>query len=111
MDIREILAALSQEDRVLWSQHRTEMRRSYLNAHNTTLGMVKWDHNDDAFLDLIDIKLAILFDRSGRFETVKEIIGKQDAQGIEQQILADDKIKPQVNMSNGTKALANGWGT
>lgn len=113
MDIREILAALSPEDRQLWSQHRTEMRRSYLNAHNTTVGMVAWSDNDDAFLDLIDIKLATLFDQSGKLEATKDIIGKDDESRIEAKILTDSntiKNKP-VNMSNGTKALTSGWNT
>jgi hypothetical protein len=113
MDIREILNALSPEDRQLWSQHRTEMRRSYLNAHNTTVGMVAWSANDDAFLDLIDIKLAMLFDQSGKLEATKDIIGKDDESRIETKILAEsDAVKnKQVNMSNGTKALTSGWNT
>lgn len=61
------------------------MRRSYLAAHVNTVGVVKWDMHDDAFLDLMDIKLALLFDRAGRFETVKEIIGN-DAERIEADI-------------------------
>lgn len=75
MDIREILNSLSPEDRLLWSQCRTDMRRNYLNAHNSTMGIHNWDHTDDAFLDMIDIKLAILFDRSGRINSPKDIIG------------------------------------
>jgi hypothetical protein len=77
-DIREILNALSIDDRALWSEQRTIMRRSYLNAHNETVGMANWSHEDDAFLDLIDIRLALLFDRAGRLNAVKEIIGNGD---------------------------------
>lgn len=93
MDIREILQSLSPEDRLLWSQCRTEMRRTYLNAHNQTMGIASWDHTDDAFLDMIDIKLAILFDRSGKIVATKQVIG--DASEIEEQI-------------NATKIIGNG---
>ena len=86
MDIREILNALSPEDRLLWSQCRTDMRRNYLNAHNQTMGIHNWDHTDDAFLDMIDIKLAILFDRSGKLVSTKSIIG--DSSVTEAEILA-----------------------
>ena len=91
-DIREILNALSIDDRALWSEQRTIMRRSYLNAHNETVGMANWSHEDDAFLDLIDIRLALLFDRAGRLNSVKEIIGNGDK--IEEDLKAsEDKMK------------------
>lgn len=96
-DIREVLAALTPEDRMLWSQHRTEMRRSYMNAHNSVLGIAAWDANDDAFIDLIDIKLALLFDKSGRFtpswsgDKVKEVIIAKDGDKIVEQIENDAK--------------------
>lgn len=82
MDIREILAALSPDDRALWSEHRTAMRRSFLTAHNMTVGIGNWSANDDAFADLIDIQLALLFDRAGRLEASKDIIGAQKAETI-----------------------------
>lgn len=112
MDIREILAALDPADRILWSQHRTEMRRSYLNAHNTTVGMAAWNDTDDALLDLLDIKLALLFDRAGRFAAVKDVIGKEDAKSIEEVInLKGDGLKiAQAEMSSASKMLTNGWG-
>ncbi len=80
MDIREILAALTHDDRALWSEHRTAMRRSFLTAHNMTVGIGNWNANDDAFADLIDIQLALLFDRAGRFDATKALIdeGKAD---------------------------------
>lgn len=90
-DIREVLNALDDTDKRLWSQHRTEMRRSYMNAHNSVLGIAAWDHNDDAFIDLIDIKLALLFDKSGRFAAVKEIIHAGDGDKIIEHIENDVK--------------------
>lgn len=93
-DIREILNALSIDDRALWSEQRTIMRRSYLNAHNETVGMANWSHEDDAFLDLIDIRLALLFDRAGRLNAVKEIIGTDHQEAIESDLkVAEDKMK------------------
>lgn len=74
-DIREILNALSVDNRALWSEQRTIMRRAYLNAHNETVGIGNWTHEDDAFMDLIDIRLALLFDRAGLLNSTKEIIG------------------------------------
>jgi hypothetical protein len=122
-DIREILNALDDNDKRLWQQHRTEMRRSYLNAHNTTLGMAAWDFNDDAFLDLIDIRLAILFDRSGRFAATKDIVGEVDAEKIEADIYTKGSAiavsgKPtaayldavKTDPSSATKALTEIWG-
>lgn len=82
-DIREVLAALDEEDKRLWSQHRTEMRRSYMAAHNSVIGIAAWDAHDDAFIDLIDIKLALIFDKAGRFNTVKEVASRSDAAAIE----------------------------
>jgi len=93
-DIREILKALGPEDKTLWQQCVTAYAQSNLNAHNSTIGVAGWSHDDDAFLDLIDIKLATLFERSGRLESTKDIIGVEDAKAIEASIeKADDDIK------------------
>lgn len=100
-DIREVLNALDEQDKRLWSQHRTEMRKSYMNAHNSVLGIAAWDHNDDAFIDLIDIKLALLFDKSGRFAAVKEIIHADDGNKIINQIENDAKGLKLVDIANG----------
>lgn len=105
-DIREIIKALLPEDRTLWQQCRNNMRSVYLNAHNSTVGMPAWNHDDDAFLDLIDIKLATLFDRSGRLIATKEIIG--DSKTIEDDLeKADDamKEKPSAQKSEATKLM------
>ncbi len=111
-DIREIIKALSPEDRTLWDQCRNNMRSVYLNAHNSTIGIAGWKSEDDAFLDLIDIRLALLFDRSGKLNTVNEIVSKEDAKPIEASIeKADDdmKIKQQNEASDASKLLQT-WG-
>lgn len=107
-DIREILNALSVEDRAMYTQHRNEMRRSYLMAHNETIGMEKWGNEDDRLLDYIDISLALLYDRAGRLVASKEIIG-EDKEKIETAIdSADANLK---KIDNATNKLANvGWG-
>lgn len=71
-DIREILKSLDDADKRKWEDARSIMRRAYLTAHNTVLGIEAWDVNDDALLDWIDIRLVDLFERSGRFAAVKE---------------------------------------
>lgn len=109
-DIREVLKALSPEDKTLWTQCRSNMRSVYLNAHNNVIGMSGWSAEDDAFLDLIDIRLALLFDRSGKLDTVKDIIGAEHKE-IEQNIhTADDqmKAKPVIEKTAASKAL-DGW--
>lgn len=84
-DIREILAALPPEDKQKWSQHRTEMRRSYMTAHNSVLGIEAWTDFDDAFLDLIDTKLAQLFDAAGKLDAT-HLIKNDDTTRIEDDI-------------------------
>lgn len=94
MDIRVILEALHPEDRALWSKHRTDMRRTYMAAHSATLRVDNWQAEDDAFLDLIDIKLAILFDRSGKITMTEEAIAmlnSKQGHGIEQDIANQNK--------------------
>jgi hypothetical protein len=115
-DIREILNALDVDDRALWSEHRTIMRRSFLNAHNETVGMGKWSHEDDAFMDLIDIRLALLFDRAGRLNATHDIVG--DGAEIEQNIKdMEDKAKvklvtlPDTKMSEASRLLQEGFGS
>lgn len=110
-DIREILKALGPEDKTLWQQCRTNMRSVYLNAHNSTVGIAGWRTDDDAFLDLIDIKLVTLFERAGRLESIKDVIGAEDAKTIEANIeKADDDIKskPKIVPSDASKLLS--WG-
>ena len=114
LDIREILKSLAPEDKVVWEQCRTEMRRSYITAHNAIVGVTRWDKHDDAFMDLIDIKIAVLFDRAGKIEAVKEVVKAEDANPIEDQVkeaakVNTDKFLQQV-MNNGN-ANSDPWGT
>lgn len=89
MDIREILKALDEKDQRLWSECRTAMRKVYLTAHNKVLGLADYEAQDDAFMDLIDIKLALLFDRAGRVNTTKTLTG-DDADKIEEDLRQKD---------------------
>lgn len=104
MDIREVLNALSPEDRAMYTKHRNDMRRNYMIAHNQTIGMDNWNNFDDQFLDYIDITLALLYDRAGRLVATKEIIGN-DKEKIEQSI---DKIESNLKKIS-TAANHNGW--
>jgi len=106
-DIREILNALSIDNRALWSEQRTIMRRAYLNAHNETVGIGNWTHEDDAFMDLIDIRLALLFDRAGLLDSTKEIIGAEQGEKIESELIAK-AANLKVEPSEASKQLANG---
>lgn len=105
-DIREILQALSPEDKQLWTQHRTEMRRSYLTAHNTVMGIGAWTATDDMVTDYFDIVLATLFDRAGRLEQSKDIIGIEEKKDIENKIEAS---KLNMNGKGSSAKLVEVW--
>lgn len=107
-DIREVLAALDDADRTLWTKHRTEMRKSYMNAHNNVIGLNSWDYNDDAFLDLIDIKLALLFDKSGRLTADRTIVSNEDGEKIEDGIQQLAKMIKPNTAPNGWENKQNG---
>lgn len=125
-DIREIMKALDPIDKKLWLQHRTEMRRSYISAHANVIGIPAWDENDDAFLDLIDIKLALLFDRNGYLNSRvgKTVVDQHDGDDIEAAIHAEveanrlkrakaeeaEKAVEEVIKSDATKSLEGNWG-
>lgn len=79
MDIKKVLSALSEDDRNTWQSCRNALRSAYINAHNNIIGVQDWSIEDDAFLDLIDIKIATLFDRAGRLETTEKIIPSGEA--------------------------------
>jgi hypothetical protein len=106
-DIREILAALSTEDRAMYTQHRNEMRKSYLLAHNQTIGMDKWDSFDDQFLDYVDITLALLYDRAGRLVATKNIVGDDKAK-IEQDIDTIENNLKKINIATNLDGWSNG---
>jgi len=108
-DIREILAALSPEDRAIYTQHRNEIRRSYLVAHTETMGMEKWAEADDMFLDYVDITLALLYDRAGRMMATKDLVG-DDKATIEAKInTADENLKKVDVAVSSIKGNAGGW--
>ena len=124
-DIRDVLKGLSVDDRALYSEVRTVMRRAYLSAHAKLLPIDQYDAQDDAFLDLIDIKIAILFDRAGVFNSAEGNLDTDTAKEIEQKtkeaFQADIKL-PNTDESAATKLmrqptpqqpwndkLVNGW--
>lgn len=81
-DIRDVLKGLSPDDRANYMQARNVMRRAYLAAHATVLPIDKFEIEDDQFLDLIDIKLAILFDRAGTFDHSQGILENKEVNEI-----------------------------
>lgn len=81
-DTRQILAAMSVDDRALYIQCRTDMRRAFLTAHNNTVGIDKWEDQDDSLFDLLDIRIALLFDRSGRINAATDIIGADNGEKL-----------------------------
>jgi ABC-type lipopolysaccharide export system ATPase subunit len=93
---------MSDQDKHLYNQHRVEMRRSYLTAHSTVLGVVQWDHGDDMFMDYIDITLACLFDRAHRIN--EPIAGKQVVP-VEDLAKIEEKLDERAPKSAGQKML------
>jgi hypothetical protein len=85
-DIREVLKGLSVEDRAVYMETRNVMRRAYLAAHARVLPIDRFEIEDDQFLDLIDIKLATLFDRGGMFDNAKGSIDTEQANEAEKSI-------------------------
>lgn len=107
MDIRQLYNSLSPEDKAIYQKIRTDMRKVYLNAHTNIVGIDNWSIDDDALLDMIDIKIATLFDRSGRIEGVKTIIS--DTKPIEDKIESQGiavTTKMNVVMSEASQKLA-----
>lgn len=97
-DIRDVLKGLSPEFAAIYTEVRTTMRRAYLYAHSKTLPIEQYEEQDDQFLDLIDIKVAQLFDRSGSFDHSKGNLDTDKAKVLEGTI-----------QSAGSKMLTNGW--
>lgn len=102
-DIRDVLKGLDADHRAVYSEVRTTMRRAYLYAHSKTLPIDQYEAEDDAFLDLIDIKIALLFDRSGTFNHVE---GKLDTEQANKTALNVEA----AGMSAATRSVVNGWG-
>lgn len=86
-DIRDVLNALEEKDRHLYAYLRTAMRSVYLTAVSDVVHIQNYSQEDDAFMDLIDIKIAILFERAGKFNTAKGHIDEAAANEIEKQIV------------------------
>src|ERR1700748_2918899 len=109
MDIRELYKSLSPEDRIIYQKLRTDMRKLYLNAHNSIVGVENWSLEDDALLDLFDIKIAVLFDRAGSIEGLKPVVDKTETETIEKAIEAQgEKVttKMHTEMSEASQKLA-----
>lgn len=102
-DIRDILKGLDKEHRAVYTETRTAMRRAYLYAHSKILPIEQYEEDDDYFLDLIDIKIAQLFDRSGSFNHTEGNLGTEKAQAIE------DDINEKAQQSQASKMLTTGW--
>lgn len=112
-DIRDVLKGLSPDDRALYMDIRMQMRRAYLAAHSKLLPIDRYEISDDQFLDLIDIKIAMLFDRSGGFNHVEGSLDSANAAAIEQGIkdtfeTAATRMMKATQLDNG-KAAGNLW--
>lgn len=115
-DIRDVLKGLSADDRALYTEVRTVMRRAYLSVHAKLLPIEKYETVDDAFLDLIDIKIAMLFDRAGVFNHSEGNLGTDTAQVLETNIKANAETaatrlmrQPLQQAQNAFKPLHGGW--
>lgn len=112
-DIRDVLKGLSPDDRALYTEVRTQMRRAYLYAHSKILTIDKYEATDDAFLDLIDIKVAMLFDRAGTFDHSQGNLEVQFAKDVEKAVIKDGETAATRLMrgpiSNERAATNSGW--
>lgn len=112
-DIRDVLKGLSPDHRALYTEVRTTMRRAYLAAHASILPIEQYEVTDDAFLDLIDIKIALLFDRAGVFNHVDGNLNTEDAKVAEATIEADGASAAtklmQRPLQQQNSAAAQGW--
>jgi hypothetical protein len=95
--IKTILNNLNENDKQLWQNCRTDMHRSYLNVLHQALGIDSIDSDDIAFTDLIDIKLALIFERAGRF---RDLVSADNADA--------DKLEAAINeQAKSLEALRN----
>jgi hypothetical protein len=105
-DIRDVLKGLSIEDRAIYTEVRTQMRRAYLYAHSKTLPIDQYTEEDDAFLDMCDIKIAMLFDRAGVFNHVEGNLNTEAAKEVEKTLHdASDSLATRMMKGN------SGWTT
>ncbi len=106
-DIRDVLKGLDVESRAIYTEVRTQMRRAYLYAHSKTLPIEQYTEEDDAFLDLLDIKIAMLFDRAGVFNHVEGNLNVEASVEAEKTLRnASDSLATRLMKTNGS-----GWTT
>ena len=101
-DIRDVFKGLSPDDRAMYTEVRTTMRRAYLYAHSKVLPIDQYEEADDSFLDLIDIKIAMLFDRAGVFDHVDGNLDTDTAKTTE-------KIIHNAADSAATRMMKSPW--
>lgn len=104
-DIRDILKGLSPEFAAIYAETRTNMRRAYLYAHSKLLPIEQYEIADDAFLDLMDIKIAELFDRSGSFNHAEGHLNTERAKEIETAIKDSSKSEASKILDSWTSEL------
>lgn len=66
VNISNLLNNLNEQDQKHFLTLRNLMRKTYLTCVNQTVGLNAYTHEDDSFLDTIDLKLQTLMHRSGR---------------------------------------------
>lgn len=66
VNISGLLNNLNEQDQKHFLTLRNLMRKTYLTCVNQTVGLINYTHEDDTFLDAIDLKLQTLMHRSGR---------------------------------------------
>lgn len=104
-DIRDVLKGLDIDSRAIYTEVRTQMRRAYLYAHSKTLPIEQYNQEDDNFLDMIDIKIAMLFDRAGVFNHVEGNLNTTTAVEVEKTLHnAADSMATKLMKQNA------GWG-
>ena len=109
-DIRDVLKGLSPDDRALYTEVRTVMRRAYLSAHAKVLPIERYEQEDDSFLDMIDIKIAMLFDRAGVFNHVEGNLATETAKAIGQ-TLHDSADSLATRLMKQPLQQQQGWGS
>lgn len=102
-DIRDVLKGLDPDSRAVYTEVRTQMRRAYLYAHSKALPIELYNQEDDNFLDMIDIKIAMLFDRAGVFNHVEGKLNTDIAKEVEQTLhAASDSLATRMMKQNGS---------
>lgn len=63
--IHEVLENIRQEDQQKFINIRTNMRKAYLMAISSSVGINNYNAEDDTFFDALDIKVEMLMHRAG----------------------------------------------